>query len=228
MSNIPGISAVIAAAGQSSRMNLKDGGSKQFIEIAGKPVLVRTLEIFNRSPYISEIIISVRECDIDRIKETAGRFNKVKSITGGGLTRLESVAKAVKRVSHDAAYIAVHDGARCFITPEDIKKVALRAFETGAASAGCKVTDTIKRADGGVIAGTIEREHLYAVQTPQIFLKDWYLQALDGFIKSGEINAPDDCYILEKAGYKVALAECSRYNLKITDSQDLEFFGGVY
>jgi len=218
------ISAIIAAAGKSSRMDLKDGESKQFIEIAGKPVIYRTLEIFNASPYICEIIISARDCDIIKIKEIAGAFNKVKSITEGGVTRLESVAKAVRRVSHDADYIGVHDGARCFITLEDIEKVALRAFETGAASAGCKVTDTVKRVDSdGNIIETLERGYLRAVQTPQIFLKDWYLRALE----CADINAPDDCYILESAGYKVAVVECSKYNLKVTDAQDLEFLNGV-
>ena len=218
------ISAIIAAAGKSSRMDLKSGESKQFIEIAGKPVIYRTLEIFNASPYICEIIISARGRDIGRIEEIAGAFNKVKSITEGGGTRLESVAKAVKRVSHDAAYIAVHDGARCFITPEDIEKVALRAFETGAASAGCKVTDTIKRVDSeGNIKESLERDFLRAVQTPQIFLKEWYLRALE----CADINSPDDCYIIESAGYKVVVVECSKYNLKVTDGQDLKFLSRI-
>lgn len=220
---LPKISAVIAAAGKSSRMNLKDGESKQFIKIGGKPVILRTLEIFNASTYISEIIISARDCDIDRIRELVGAFEKVKSITEGGGTRFESVAGAVKRVSYDADYIAVHDGARCFITHEDIEKVALRAFETGAAAAGCKVTDTIKRVDceSGNITETLNRDFLRAVQTPQIFLKDHYLQALE----NADINAPDDCYIMESAGYKVAVVECSKYNVKITDEQDFAFFG---
>ena len=132
------ISAVIAAAGKSSRMNLKDGGSKQFIKIGGKPVIQKTLEIFNSSPYICEIIISVRREDIEKIKEISANFHKVKTIAEGGETRVESVAKAVEFISPDMDYIAIHDGARCFITLEDIEKVALKAFETGAAAAGSK------------------------------------------------------------------------------------------
>ena len=218
------ISAVIAAAGSSSRMNLKSGESKQFLEISGKPVILRTLETFNASSYISEIIISARERDIGRLEEIAGGLKKVKCVTAGGATRLESVAKAARRVSRDADYIAVHDGARCFVMLGDIEKVALRAFETGAAAAGCLVTDTMKRVDlHGNITETLERDCLRSVQTPQIFLKDWYMRALEG----ADINAPDDCYILESAGYKVSVVECSKYNLKITDEQDLNFFNYI-
>jgi len=217
------ISAVIAAAGKSSRMNLTNAGideSKQFAEINGKYVIGRTLEVFERSEYIHEIIVSARGCDIGRFEQLASGFSKIKSITEGGETRLESVAGAVGRVSQWADYIAVHDGARCFVTPEDIEKVALMAFETGAATAGHKVIDTIKRVDcGGNIEETLERSSLYAVQTPQIFLKERYLRALE----NADINAPDDCYIMERAGYIVSIAECSRYNLKVTDRQDLEF-----
>ena len=204
-------------------MNL-DGGSKQFIEIGGKPVIRRTLEVFDASPYISEIIISARDCDIGRLEGLAGEFKKIKSITEGGETRVESVARAVVRVSQSAEYIAVHDGARCFVTLEDIEKVALCAFETGAAAAGCRVYDTVKRVDSeGNIIRTLERGFLRAVQTPQIFLKDNYIRALE----VADINAPDDCYIMESAGYKVAVVECSRYNIKVTDWQDLEFLAGL-
>ena len=227
--NIPNISAVIAAAGESSRMNLDTGESKQFINIGGKPVIERTLEIFNASPYICEIIISARVCDIDRIAEIAKAFDKVKikDITAGGSTRAESVAGAAGRASCE--YIAIHDGARCFVRLEDIAGVALRAYETGAAAAGCKLTDTIKRVENGVITDTLERGSLYAVQTPQVFLRKNYLHALNHIIKSepgesGGLNAPDDCYIMERAGYSVSVVECSRYNIKLTDGQDLEFF----
>ena len=220
------ISAVIAAAGKSSRMNLTNAGideSKQFAEINGKYVIGRTLEVFERSEYIHEIIVSARGCDIGRFEQLANGFSKIKSITEGGETRLESVARAVGRVSQWADYIAVHDGARCFVTLEDIEKVALLAFETDAATAGHKVIDTIKRVGCDVsrnITETLERSSLYAVQTPQIFLKKWYLRALE----NADINAPDDCYIMEQAGYIVSIAECSRYNLKVTDRQDLEFW----
>ena len=241
----PKISAVIAAAGSSSRMNMnpeeggeggdgREGGSKQFIEIGGKPVIYRTLEVFEASGYISEIIIAARRCDIGRLEKLAGGFSKIKSITEGGETRLESVAEAVRRVSQSAEYIAVHDGARCFVRLEDIEKVALCAFKTGAAAAGCRVYDTVKRIEGGRsgndddnggrIAETLPRGSLRTVQTPQIFLKELYLSALE----NADTNAPDDCYILERAGYKVTVAECSRYNIKITDAEDLKFLSMLH
>ncbi|MCL2100067.1 MAG: 2-C-methyl-D-erythritol 4-phosphate cytidylyltransferase [Oscillospiraceae bacterium] len=216
----PGISVIIAAAGQSSRMNLKNGASKQFIEIAEKSVLRRTLEVFDASPYTSEIIISARESDIDKVKKISKDCNKIKTITAGGATRFESVKKAAGYIPPGSDYIAVHDGARCFVSLGDIEKVALKAFETGAAAAGYKITDTVKRVESGVITHTFERKFLYAVQTPQIFLKEHYLKALE----SANGDEPDDCCILERAGYKVFVVECSRYNIKITDELDLEFF----
>jgi 2-C-methyl-D-erythritol 4-phosphate cytidylyltransferase len=75
----------------------------------------------------------------------------------------------------------------------------------------------------GNIKETLERDYLCAVQTPQIFLKDWYMRALERAVP----NAPDDCYILESAGYKIAVVECSRYNFKVTDGQDVEFLSRI-
>jgi len=139
----PKVCAIIAAAGKSSRMNLAQ--SKQFIELNGKTVIEKTVTVFNSCSYISEIIIAARTEDIEKIQEITNKAGlyKVKNITAGGETRLESVANAVDSVGEDIDFIAIHDGARCFISLEDIEKVLLKAYETGAAAAGTKITDTI-------------------------------------------------------------------------------------
>jgi len=219
----PKTCVIIAAAGKSSRMKLAEGMSKQFIEIDNKTVIEKTVTVFNSCSYIDEIIIAARREDIEKIREIVASANldKVKNITVGGETRQESVSNAVEFVGGSIDFIAIHDGARCFISHEDIEKVLLKAFETNAAAAGIKVTDTIKLVgDHNIIKNTIDREFLWAVQTPQIFKKDLYLQA----IKNCQTNVTDDCAIIETAGYPVSIVECSKYNIKITDMQDLIFF----
>ena len=219
------VCVIIAAAGKSSRMGLVDGMSKQFIKIGGKTVIEKTITVFNSCDYIDEIIIVSRDEDIKKLHEIikSGNLYKVKDIVKGGETRQESVSNAVAVISADVDFIAIHDGARCFISHEDIEKIIKKAFETGAAAAGTKVTDTIKTVDeNNNITSTINREYLRAVQTPQIFSKDLYISAL----KQCKENVTDDCAIVENAGYKVNIVECSKYNIKITDTQDLLFSDG--
>jgi len=221
----PKVCAIIAAAGKSSRMNLANGISKQFIEIGGKTVIEQTVTVFDSCDYIDEIIIVARHEDIEKLWEIvrSANLNKVVNIIAGGETRRESVFNAIKKVSGYIDFIAIHDGARCFISLEDIEKVMLKAFETGAATAGTKVTDTIKLVgDDNNIIRTVDRDFLWAVQTPQIFSKDLYLSAL---INCNE-NVTDDCAVIESSGHSVSIVECSRYNIKITDTQDLNFLRG--
>jgi len=94
----------------------------------------------------------------------------------------------------------------------------------GAAAAGAKITDTIKIVDGSNnIIRTVDRDFLWAVQTPQIFAKDLYLKSL----KECKTEVTDDCAIVENAGHPVSVVECSKYNIKITDMQDLKFVKGI-
>lgn len=237
----PKVCAVIAAAGRSSRMNLANGMSKQFIQISGKTVIEKTVTVFNSCRYIDEIIIAAKSEDIDKMREITkiSGLSKVKNIIAGGETRRESVFRAVREISEDMDFIAIHDGARCFITHDDIEKVILKAFETGAAAAGTKVTDTIKRAEcvngDNLIKETLNRDFLWAVQTPQIFRKDIYVHAIDIMEiceSANNINninniVTDDCAVVENAGHPVSIVECSKYNIKITDMQDLVFLNGV-
>ena len=217
----PKTCAIIAAAGKSSRMGLSSGSSKQFIEIGGKTVIEKTVTAFALCSYIDEIIIAARPEDAGQIQKIvkSADLGKVKKIIEGGNTRQESVARAVSEVGGDISYIAIHDGARCFVSGADIERVVLKAFETGAAAAGTKITDTVKSVTGDFIAGTLDRELLWAVQTPQVFAKDIYLSAMQNQKK----DFTDDCALLEAAGQAVSIVECSKYNIKITDRQDLDF-----
>ena len=225
MKNKPKTCAIIAAAGKSSRMGLESGSSKQFLEIGGKTVIEKTVAVFAFCPYIDEIVIAARAGDAGKIANIVKSANlgKVKNIIAGGLTRQKSVERAISEVGGDTAFVAIHDGARCFVSGEDIKKVILKAYETGAAAAGTKITDTVKLVDGENIVRTLDREFLWAVQTPQVFSKDIYLSAMQNSKK----DYTDDCALLENAGYAVSIVECSKYNIKITDAQDLDFLKGL-
>ena len=225
MKNEPKTCAIIAAAGRSSRMGLEAGSSKQFLEIGGKTVIEKTVTVFAFCEFVDEIIIAARSEDIQKIWEIAksANFKKLKNIVAGGETRQESVKRAFFEISRDVAFVAIHDGARCFVSGEDIKKVILKAHETGAAAAGTKITDTVKLAEGEKISRTLDREYLWAVQTPQVFSRDMYLSAM----QSSKKDYTDDCALLENAGYEVSIVECSKYNIKITDAQDLEFLKGI-
>ena len=217
------VCAVIAAAGGSTRMNLMSGRSKQFIEICGKSVIERSVSAFDCCELIDEIVIVTRVQDIEEIKKitlNAG-FTKVSRVIEGGNTRRESVLNALSVVGDDINYVAIHDGARCLISTRDIEKVIEKAFETGAAAAATKVTDTIKYVDGGIIKNTVDRNFLWAVQTPQVFSKEIYIASIDYIKNIDGADITDDCAILEYAGHSVSVVECRKDNIKITDIGDI-------
>lgn len=216
--------AVIAAAGQSSRMRLDGEKSKLFIEICGKTVIERTIETFENCSFIEGIIIVCRSGDIIALKNiiSSRGFKKIINIVAGGVSRQESVANAISILPETTKFIAIHDGARCNISDEDIKSVIRKAYITGAAAAGWKIHDTIKKTDeNNIITRTIPRENIYCVQTPQVFLLDLYKCGL-AFVNKKQISVTDDCAIAEAAGFKVEISETSRENIKITAAEDLE------
>ena len=164
------VSAIIVAAGQSRRM----GGdtSKQFILIDGVPVIVRTLKAFEIAERIREVVIAARQEDIPQMYALIQDYEitKVKQIITGGETRQESVFRAIAQVDENADFLAIHDGARPLIRPQEIDLAVSAAVEHGAAALGVPVKDTVKQVDAdGKIVDTPERSTLWAVQTPQVF-----------------------------------------------------------
>lgn len=217
------VSAVIVAAGNSTRMGT--GKSKQLIEIEGKPVIAHTLSAFENSSCISEVIVVTKEEHILAISDIAKEFSlsKVTKIISGGETRAESVKNGIEQASFE--YVAIHDGARPCITPEDIKKVVERAFETGAAAPGHPVTDTLKVVDNNrFIKSTVDRSSLWHIQTPQVFERSILLNA---YKTCDYKNATDDCILAESTGVKVAMVEGSKNNIKVTVEQDIPIAAAI-
>ncbi len=212
------INAVIVAAGSSSRMG--QASSKLFIDLNGKSVIKRSLDVFENCDVIEKIILVCRECDIAKMEEESKNITKLKKIAFGGKDRQESVLNGVKYCD-DCDFIAIHDGARPLVSINDIKKACKDAELYSATTLAVKVKDTIKLADSkGFVAKTPEREFLYAVQTPQVFLKDLYLKSVELATTQGK-SFTDDCQLIENFGKKVYLTEGSYENIKITTPEDV-------
>lgn len=213
------VAAIIAAAGSGSRM--KSDQNKQFIMLGGAPVLAHTVSAFEEAESIDEIIIVTRECDIllarDLVEDYG--FSKVSCIIAGGATRQESVFKGLKAVSEGTSIVAIHDGARPFISPDKIDEAVQAAAVCGAAAVGVRVKDTVKVVDeNNIITQTLDRAGLWQIQTPQVFKYDIILRA---HTENVDANATDDCALVESAGTKVTMLEGSYSNIKITTKEDL-------
>ena len=216
----PVCAMVIAAAGSSTRMG---GENKMLMHLGGMPVLMRTLLAVDQAERVDEIIVATREellLEVADICASVGIRKPVKVIRGGE-TRTESVLAAAMECEAKTELIAVHDGARPLIRPEEIDALIEMGAKTYAVAPAIPVNDTIKVADErGLVKSTPERKSLYAVQTPQVFQADILKAALQAALNSGE-TATDDCAAVERIGKEVYLTEGSRENIKITTPIDL-------
>jgi len=214
----PTCTAVIAAAGISVRC---EGEDKLFYTINDKPVLAYTIEPFENSSLINDIIIVAHENRIESIGKLCSDygFKKVSKVMKGGATRLESVINGVYAVSRKTRLIAIHDGARPCIDVETLEKTINKAATHNAAAPGVSITSTVKKVDDGAITETVNRENLYEIQTPQIFRQEIIKAALTNAVKKS-IAVTDDCMAVEMIGFPVYIVEGSRKNIKITDYQD--------
>lgn len=214
------ISVIVAAAGRAQRMQ---GPDKLYIPLRGIPVLARTLLALENCPSVGEIILVAREECIAQARELAYRFgiSRLAAVTAGAETRQRSVACGLEMVDPGAEYIAVQDGARPLLTPELFRRCASDCIKHGAAAPAVRMKDTVKRRDeNGFIAETLDRDKLYAVQTPQIFEAAGYRAALESALAQ-EMDFTDDCLLYEHAGRPVFLSEGSYENIKITTAEDL-------
>ena len=215
----PFVSAVIVAAGNSTRM----GESKPFIFLENKPVLANVLAAFDQVEEIGEIVIVCRKQEQEKARSILQTYPIAKPVlfAQGGDTRQQSVSNGICCTSSQAAYFAIHDGARVLVTPQLIQNVLADAFTYGASAAAMPVKDTIKEIDkNGFVSSTPDRSKIWAVQTPQIFQRAAYLNAMCRAQAAGK-DYTDDCQLLEQAGAKVHLCMGSYENLKLTTQEDL-------
>ena len=219
MSESKFVSAVIVAAGSASRMR-KD---KIVLPLDGIPCIGRTLLAFEKAETVKEIIVVTRADLIPEIDGIASEYgiSKYKKSVEGGSCRQESAAIGFGEIAPDCDYVAVHDGARPLISPEEIDGVNRDAFSCGCAICATKVKDTIKIMDSeGFVSETPDRSSLVAVSTPQTFSKEIYNEMVQRFSSSFS-EFTDDSGMAEALGHKVKLYFCSYSNIKITTPEDL-------
>ncbi len=215
------VAAVILAAGSGTRMNIST--TKQQLLIAGKTVLRRSLEAFQACPEITSITVVVRDGEQDFAAEQIFGLDKVNNIVIGGKTRAESARIGFYAIPKNSEYVAIHDAARCLVTPMAISSVIADAVQYGAATASTPSTDTVKIVDGeGFVSDTPERNRVMLAATPQIFKTDMYAKALD-LTDSTDVGITDDNMLVERAGYKVFCTDTGKENIKITHSGDVEY-----
>lgn len=214
-------SAIIAAAGSGVRMNA--GIPKQLIELEGMPVVARTVSVFEKCSFINEIIIVTSNDCLPKINEyiTTYGFTKVKAVVLGGSTRTESVSAGFARIDERTDYVLIHDAARCLVTEDMIYRVLQSACTYKAATAAERLTSTVKTTKaGGFIAETLDRDTIWAAQTPQVFKTELY-RAASYIAKEDGFSATDDCMLAEHCGFDVKLVDCGPENIKLTSPHDL-------
>lgn len=215
-SGIKKAGAVIVAAGSSSRM---EGTDKIYAPLAGRTVLSRVVDVFQRCASIEKIVIVLNKANLETGREmvAAEGWTKVKEVCPGGERRQDSVVAGLDCLGA-CDYVVIHDGARPLVTVELIEAGLEAAEETGAAIAAVPVTDTIKIAgENHVIQGTPPRQNLWAAQTPQVFRYD----LISGAYRRLKYEATDDARAVELTGGSVKVYPGSYDNIKITVPGDL-------
>ena len=206
---------VIVAAGTSQRMR---SINKLFVPLGGKPLLAWSVDTCQRCSLIQQIVLVLNDKDLARgwkLKEERG-WSKV-TLCPGGTRRQDSVREGLRRI-RDCDLVMIHDGARPFLTLNLIKEGLEMVGETGAAVAAVPVKDTIKlAAEGRLVEETLQRDKLWAAQTPQIFSFDVIVRAYEDL--AAEVT--DDATAVERLGHKVQLYMGDYKNIKVTTTEDL-------
>lgn len=212
-------SAIIVAAGNSRRM----GFNKLLAELAGTPVLLRTLQAFQACGDIDEIVVVAGDEVAVAIAQwrSGGSLPKLRQVVSGGAERHLSVWQGINACSKEAAIIAVHDGARPLISGSQISKCIRAAHEKRAVACARPLTETIKRADpAGRIAESIDRQGVWIMETPQVFQRNLLVQAYEAVLQDGAL-VTDEVSAVQHIGQPVFVVENTEPNPKITFPADL-------
>jgi 2-C-methyl-D-erythritol 4-phosphate cytidylyltransferase len=211
--------AIIVAAGRGSRAGA--GRAKQFREISGIPVIIHTLARFERCETVGESVVVLPADACAEFLALAGEhgLRKVARAVAGGETRAESVLRGLEAIGGREGVVAVHDGVRPFVTPEEIDRTVREAERFGAAVLAAPASDTIKEAEGGAVVRTLERARLWQAQTPQCFRLELLRRA---YAQPGALRpeVTDDSSLVERLGAAVRVVEGGAHNFKLTTPRD--------
>lgn len=211
------VTAVIVAAGSGTRMGTDV--PKQFLKIGGRTILETTVAVFEKNPYVDDILVLTGRDFVEFCEELCRPFEKVRSILPGGKERQDTVWEAVRRIS-DGELVLIHDGVRPYVTDAVIEGVLAGAKSAGAAVPAVASKDTVRQtaAEGG--SRTLDRKTLFQVQTPQGFASEILREAYEAAYRDGFLGT-DDAGLAERIGQTIVLTEGDYANIKITTREDL-------
>ena len=216
------VAAVVPAGGHGARMG--NGTPKQFLQLGDVPLLIHALRVFESSRTIAEIVVvvphdAVTSCRDDLLPQFA--FSKISTVIAGGARRQDSVWNGLQAVDERTKIVVVHDAVRPFVTGAMVEEVVGSAKTHGAAIVAIPLHDTVKQvAPEGMIDATLDRQRLWAAQTPQAFDVELLREAHRSSREDG-VEATDDAFLVERIGRRVSIVNGSPDNIKVTRPEDL-------
>jgi len=216
------VSAIIVAAGRGIRM--KGTMRKQYLDLSGRPVLAHSIMTFDSCSLVDEILLIIPKEDVEycqtKILSLLDLNNHINLVHGGD-KRQDSVYNGLKAITKNTETVVIHDGVRPFIQPEELKECILSSKKFGACILGTPASDTLKRVDkSDIIETTLSRENIWLAQTPQAFKYDLILKAHETAQRDGYVGT-DDASLVERMGEDVKIINGGRFNIKITNKEDL-------
>jgi len=208
------VSAILAAGGRGLRLGHSQ--PKQLLEIAGRPILERSVSLLQEHPDVDEVIVALPEELVQDPPAYLLNASKPLRMVAGGARRQDSVAAAFRLVSERADVVVIHDAARPFASSGLVARTIAAAAESGAALAALGARDTVKQVAGDVVRATLDRQTIFLAQTPQAFRREVLRDAL---AVTGD--ATDEAALAERAGHTVRIVEGEASNIKVTTSEDL-------
>lgn len=209
---------ILLAAGKGLRAGLKQ--NKMFAQLAGRTPLEYSLRACKKAGCFENAVIVCQECEMQKARQIAGRLFPHAIYAVGGVTRQESAYAGLRALPADADIVAIHDGARCFITPELIVRCVQSCEVYGSGVAGRRCTDTVKTIDAAdYFVHTLNRDEIILVETPQVFRRAEIAEAYEAAVRDG-FTGTDDAGLMERIGKPVRLVESREENFKLTIPHD--------
>ena len=214
-SHLSAVGVVVPAAGAGVRMGA--GPAKQFRHLGGAPVVVQTLRALLACPLVEHAVVAVPAAGVEATAALLAGYEVGATVVAGGATRGASVRLGMEALPPAVATVLVHDAVRPFVTTSLVARVAAAVAEHGAAAAAVPVADTLRRAADGALGATVERDGLWAMQTPQGARRDLLSEA---YARLGDDASTDEAGLLLAAGTPVHIVEGDARNLKLTRASD--------
>jgi 2-C-methyl-D-erythritol 4-phosphate cytidylyltransferase len=209
---------LVPAGGIGTRLGRRT--PKQFLALGREPILAATVRHFRSHPRVAAVVVAAPAAHVDRARRVLGRGRATLSVVAGGPTRQESVWLALRSATASARLVVVHDAVRPFLTRALIDALLAAAEREGAAICALPISETVKRVRDGLVEATVDREGLWAVQTPQAFRAAILREAHDKARRDGFVGT-DEAMLVERLGHRVRVVPGLPENVKITTLDDL-------